>query len=117
MLQLLEGLAARQETQPKSYAYLHDRVAVAQGRPQRYGAQGRCTGPGTWEPAEVESPDELDARRASRGLPPESEYLARFSFCRAANPPRASPPRVAAPTGALAAHLQFPTIPARPGRD
>ena len=79
VLQILEPLVASQETQPKNYAYLYDRVAVGQGRPQRYGTQGRCTGPGVWSPNDVEAADKLDERRASVGLGPEAEYQASFT--------------------------------------
>lgn len=47
-----------------NYAYLWDRVAVADGRPQRFGTQGRCTGPGDWVAFEIEAPaEEVNARR------------------------------------------------------
>lgn len=62
----------------KNYAYLFDRVAVNASRPQSYGTQGRCVGPGRWEPLEVEAPDQLDVRRASVGLPPLAEYKEQF---------------------------------------
>ena len=61
-----------------NYAYLADRVAVNAKRPQTYGTQGHCVGPGAWEPSEVRDPDGLDARLAEVGLPPEAEYKAHF---------------------------------------
>ena len=79
VLSMLEPLSAVGETDPKSYAYLYDRVAVNSQRPQRYGTQGRCTAAGTWEPREVEAPEQLDERRAAVGLPPEAEYIAVFT--------------------------------------
>ena len=45
---------------------------------QRYGTQGRCTGPGTWEPFPVESPDRIDEVRAEVGLGTMAEYKLRF---------------------------------------
>lgn len=48
-----------------NYAYLWDRVAVADGRPQRFGTQGRCMGPGDWVADEIEAPaEEVNQRRA-----------------------------------------------------
>jgi hypothetical protein len=88
ILALLEPLAAKGETSPKNFAYLYDRVAVNLRDPanrslQRYGTQGRCTGPGTWEPFPVESPDKLDERRQAVGLMPEAEYQILFKdICR-----------------------------------
>ncbi len=78
VLAMLEPLLAQKQTRPTSYAYLFDRVAVADKRPQRYGTQGRCTGPGVWEPFDVEAPDGLDQRRATVGLPTEAEYKTVF---------------------------------------
>ena len=78
ILALLEPLVARHETSPKNYAYLYDRVAVNEGRPQRYGTQGGCTGAGLWEPGPTEAPEGLDARRASVGLGTEAAYVALF---------------------------------------
>lgn len=75
VLTILEPLAATGETNPKSFAYLHDRVSRSPQNPagrmlQRYGTQGRCTQPGKWEPYPVEDPEHLDARRAEVRLPP-----------------------------------------------
>jgi hypothetical protein len=83
VLAILEPLAAKGETNPKNYAYLYDRVASSFQNPaerklQRYGTQGQCTGPGTWEPLPVENPDKLDERRAAIGLPPMAEYKKLF---------------------------------------
>lgn len=48
-----------------NYAYLWDRVAIKDGRPQRFGTQGRCVAPGDWEAFEIEAPvDEVNQRRA-----------------------------------------------------
>jgi len=79
MLRILEPLVPAKETGQINYAYLHDRVAVNSGRPQRYGTQGRCTAAGVWEPREVEEPETLDERRAAVGLPPEADYIAGFN--------------------------------------
>ena len=57
-------LYPRGETSPENYAYLYDRVAAAEERPQRYGTQGMCIG----------SAPNLNARRKEVGLESLSEY-------------------------------------------
>jgi hypothetical protein len=84
VLSVLEPLAAKGETNPQFFAYLYDRVASsfqnpADRTPQRYGTQGMCSGPGTWEPLPVEEPEKLDERRATVGLPPMAEYKKGFA--------------------------------------
>lgn len=79
ILQVLEPLALKGETRPSNFAYLFDRVALSYGDParktaQRYGTQGRCTGPGTWQEFPVEDPAALDQRRQAVGLMPIAEY-------------------------------------------
>jgi hypothetical protein len=61
------------------YAYLTDRVAVNAHQPQTFGTQGRCVGPGVWEPNTVAAPEGLEARRAEVGLPPIAEYKTQFT--------------------------------------
>ena len=78
VLQVLEPLLATQDTRPANYALLFDRVAVGEGRPQRYGSQGRCTGPGTWTELPIENPESVDQRRAGVGLEPMAAYRQRF---------------------------------------
>jgi hypothetical protein len=78
----LESLVATGDTSRRHYAYLFDRVALARGRPQRYGTQMTCAGPGVWKSRPVEAPETLDARRAEVGLPPEADYAKMGSrFC------------------------------------
>lgn len=79
ILKLLEPLAATGETDPAHFAYLHDRVSVADHKPQLYGTQGYCTGPGTWEPDPMlGSKDDVDQRRAKVGLKPLNNYVEGF---------------------------------------
>jgi hypothetical protein len=78
VLEVLSELYAKAETNPSSYAYLWDRVATNEGRKQRYGTQGKCTGPGTWEPNELEDPARIDELRATVGLMPMADYKALF---------------------------------------
>ena len=83
VLGLIEGLLPAGDTLAQNYAYLYDRVAIGGKRPQRYGTQGRCTGPGTWAPYASEDPEGLDKRRAEVGLNSEADYIKVFTFCTA----------------------------------
>ena len=79
--QVLADLAprvARGDMQRTYYAYLIDRVAVNAGRPQTYGTQGRCQGPGNLVLSEVADRDDLDRRRASMDLESLADYTIRF---------------------------------------
>jgi hypothetical protein len=81
VLERLSSLVGRGETLGESYALLFDRVAQAQGRPQRYGSQGECSD-GQFVVYALE-PGEVDARRQSVGLPPLESYRALMAahFC------------------------------------
>jgi hypothetical protein len=68
----LEGLPPGR-TNIKNLAFLWDRIASGEGRPQRYGTQGHCAGPGSWQPNPSEDPAHLDERRMQVGLNPEAE--------------------------------------------
>lgn len=68
VLSVLERLYPAGETNSSNYAYLYDRVATAGKRPQRFGTQGQCVGPGRWEPFASEDPGSLDQRRKAMGL-------------------------------------------------
>lgn len=82
VLALLAPLVEQGEASKQNYAYLYDRVAVNEGRPQRYATQGQCTGPHTWDPGELEDAAQVDALRRSTGLPPLGEYKKQFySIC------------------------------------
>ncbi len=64
------------EVCPQHIAYLEDRLAVAAGRPQRFGTQLRPTVGGDLAPLAIEDPEHVDERRAAVGLPSLAEYLA-----------------------------------------
>ena len=66
VLALMEPLVKKGEANGQLYAYLYDRTH----KPQRYGTQGTCVGPGSWQPREMEDPGNVDARRAQIGLAP-----------------------------------------------
>jgi hypothetical protein len=63
-----------------NYAYLTDRVAINTNQFQTFGTQGRCVGPGQWEPNPVTAPEGLEARRADFNLGPIAEYKAQFKM-------------------------------------
>ncbi len=51
-------------------AYLFDRIAMQEGRPQRYGTQSVPCPDGQYRRWTTEDPDRLNDRRAGMGLPP-----------------------------------------------
>lgn len=69
-LQLLQQAVERGEAERSHLAYLIDRVAVAEGRPQLYGTQFDDAR----EPRPIEQPELVDERRAVMGLPPLADY-------------------------------------------
>ncbi len=85
---VLDKLWRNGETNRINYAYLFDRTAaswsdLSKQRPQRYGTQGMCTGPGVWEPIEIEDSENVDIRRAEVGLGTLQEYIDGFKdICR-----------------------------------
>lgn len=76
VLGLLEPLVAEGEVPAANYAYLYDRVAVAEDRPQRYGTQGRCVARDVWEPFELEDPARTDVWREEVEIGSLAEYAA-----------------------------------------
>ena len=78
VLDMLAELYPNGECLSVDYAYLYDRVAMNENRPQRFGTQGRCTGHGAWTPHDMEDPGRVDERRASMGLQSLAEYRAGF---------------------------------------
>lgn len=79
VLTLMEPLVGEGEAMKADFAYLYDRVAVGENRPQRYATQGRCNGPGRWEPFELEDADRVEALRAEAEIEPLSAYQARMN--------------------------------------
>ena len=84
-LELIETDLDSPGVSKSNYAYLYDRIQMRfeastniPKRLQRYGTQGRCTGPGTWEPFPVESPERIDDIRAEVGLETMTQYKSRF---------------------------------------
>ena len=73
-LTLLAPLVKSGEIKETNYAYLFDRVAVAQGKPQRYGTQAQMSETGFFI-SPVENPGQVDKIRKSVGMPSLEEYL------------------------------------------
>lgn len=68
-LEKMEPLVKTGDVAGKDYAYLYDRVAVGQGRKQRYGTQVDGD-----DFAPIEDPKNVDARRKEMGLSSLAEY-------------------------------------------
>ena len=74
LVPVLEPLVAKGEVEGRDYALMYDRLAISEGRAQRYGSQVRCEG-GRYVAYPIENPESVDIRRAAMGLPPEAEYM------------------------------------------
>lgn len=82
-LAAMEPLLAAGDVDATDYAYLYDRVAVNEGRPQRYGSQGHCDGAGQWRPRPIEDEADVQARRNAIDLGSLEAYIAVMSpLCR-----------------------------------
>ncbi|AYG95856.1 hypothetical protein D8I30_12245 [Brevundimonas naejangsanensis] len=78
---VLEPLAAAGEVEATQFGLMYDRLAVNEGRPQRYGTQMICKG-SRWviDYDNLEDPENADRRRAEAGFPHTlAQYEARFS--------------------------------------
>lgn len=76
---VLEPLVAKGEVDGPSYALMFDRLALNEGRPQRYGSQMTCKA-GHWVVNTLEAPETIDQRRAAIGLTePLAEYEKHFA--------------------------------------
>ena len=78
---ILEPLVARGEVEGQSYGLMYDRLAINEGRPQRYGTQMTCIG-GRWaiDYANLEDPENADARREAMGfMQTLAEYETNFA--------------------------------------
>ncbi len=69
-LPVLEPLVAAGEVDGQSYGLMYDRLAISEGRPQRYGTQVTCKA-GRWviDRDNLEDPDNADQRRLEMGFP------------------------------------------------
>lgn len=66
-------------------AYLSDRIAVFEGRPQTFGTQFDWDASGQLSPAPIADPANVDERRAGVGLPPLSDVIASMRASAAAD--------------------------------
>jgi hypothetical protein len=67
-LPVIERLVAEGEADGDSYALMYDRLAISEGRPQRYGSQLRCEG-GKLVPYPLEDPARVEELRKQMGMP------------------------------------------------
>lgn len=85
MLDLMSAAVDQGEADPSQLAFLTDRVAINNGRPQVYGSQMGCVA-GEAVPGPIEDEANVDDRRAAMGLEPLADYLAQFDeVCAAGN--------------------------------
>lgn len=75
---VLEPLAQSGEIHGAMYALMYDRLALAEGRPQRYGSQMVCL-EGRFVVAPLEDREGVDDRRAVLGMGPLAHYEAQFA--------------------------------------
>lgn len=81
VLKRLQRLAPSGATAGRNVAYLFDRLAIADGHPQRYGTQVQCKDGKHEIMGGVESPDHLDTRRTALGLPTWATYVGKLGKC------------------------------------
>ena len=76
---LLKEAAAKKEANPADAAMMEDRILMADGKKQIYGTQLTINDQTKkWTVYQIEDEQNVDARRASVGLPPMAEYLKLF---------------------------------------
>jgi hypothetical protein len=79
ILARMEPLLPKGEVSGPDYALLYDRVALHEGRPQRYGSQMICKS-GRWALDTLEDPDHVDERRRAIGFElTVAQNVARFA--------------------------------------
>lgn len=75
-LPMMRDAVRQGKAQAASLALLEDRVALGEGRPQRYGSQiARDPATGRYYVDKLDDPAGVDARRAAVGLRPMAEYV------------------------------------------
>lgn len=73
-LDLMQPLLASEQVSKQNFAYLTDRVLLAEGKKQMYGTQFQQNAKGEWEPKPIEDPENVDKRRLAMGLNTLAEY-------------------------------------------
>src|SRR5215475_3850127 len=76
-LELMKPLLEKGEVNKRNYAYLTDRVLVAEKKPQLYGTQFNSKD-GEFIPFPIEDEANVDKRRQAMGLEPLAEYKSRL---------------------------------------
>ncbi len=74
-LELLRAAVEDGQASPGNLAYLEDRVAVAEGRPQNYGTQVRCGRDGPVPTTDIVDEAAVEKLRRDAGLDPLADYL------------------------------------------
>jgi hypothetical protein len=69
-LTLVQEKVAEGKVPPAQEAYLLDRIAMYEGRPQRYGTQSLPCADGQYRRWKTEDPEHLNERRTAIGMPP-----------------------------------------------
>lgn len=72
------------QANPLDAAYLSDRIASFEGRPQLFGTQFDWDANGQLSPLPIAEPEKIDERRADLGLPPMAETIAQMRATAAA---------------------------------
>lgn len=72
---LLDIAVQREEAEASHLAFLEDRLAVLEGRPQRYGTQFQSTEGGGWRPFPIEDEAGIDGRRAAARMSGFRDYI------------------------------------------
>lgn len=73
---LLEAAVRKGAAAPRDLAYLADRIAVAEGRPQEYGTQFTMPDRCTLIMRPVDSREQVNRRRQALGMPSLEKYEA-----------------------------------------
>lgn len=101
-LRLLRRAVSNGDAPRWQWAYLLDRVLLAENRPQLFGTQVTVRA-GDYQPRPLRDPGGVDARRAAVGLQPLADYLARM---RADHPP--TQPTLSCPECGTPVHFDLP---------
>jgi hypothetical protein len=80
-LPMMREAVKKGNAEPSNLALLEDRIALRNGRMQKYGSQiGRDLKTQLYYVSPLEDPDNVDKRRAEVGLQPLSEYVANWNI-------------------------------------
>jgi hypothetical protein len=75
-LKLLRRAVADKQASPGNLAYLEDRVAAGNGKPQLYGTQMGCAEDGPRLATPIKDKGQVEQRRRKAGLEPLADYVA-----------------------------------------